>query len=55
MTMRAIWETLERFDQAVFKSLDQVDQLLKRRPLWERTQEKTKDVREPQRVITFDQ
>lgn len=52
--MRIFWEAVERADRLVFKTLDVVDRKLKRPPLLERTQEATKDVKTPQRVIEFD-
>lgn len=52
--MRIVWELLEGADRLGMGALDQVDRLLKRKPLFERTAERTKDVRAPQRVIEFD-
>jgi hypothetical protein len=52
--MRIVWDVLETVDRVAFSALDQVDRLLRRPPLLERTKERTKDVRPPQRVIEFE-
>lgn len=52
--MRIIWDVLEGVDRLAIGALDQVDRLLRRPSLLERTKERTKDVRAPQRVIEFD-
>jgi hypothetical protein len=52
--MRAFWDTAEMLDRTIFGALDRVDQLLRKKPLRERTADQVKDVREPQRVITFE-
>ena len=52
--MRIIWDVLERVDLSSLALLDKADRLLGRKPTLERTKERTKDVREPQRIIEFD-
>ena len=51
--MRAFWDAVELFDRSVFDTLERVDRLLSKKPLRERVADEVKDVREPQRVITF--
>ena len=51
--MRAFWDSAEFLDRTLFKALDRIDQLRGSKPLRQRTAEAVKDVREPQRVITF--
>jgi hypothetical protein len=53
--MRALWDALETADRLVLGTLDRVDQLLKRKPLMQRTQDITQHVRPPQRIITFEE
>lgn len=52
--MRLVWDALEGFDRAVFRGQDTIDRLLKRAPLMDRTRDLTRDIREPQRIITFE-
>lgn len=52
--MRVIWDVLEGADRVGMGVLDRVDRLLGRKPLFERTLERTRNVRAPQRVIEFD-
>lgn len=52
--MRAFWNAAELFDRAVFGTLDRIDKTFSRASLTERTNESLKDVKEPQRVITFE-
>lgn len=52
--MRLLWDGLENLDRAVFRAQDAIDRLLRRAPLMDRTRQATKDVREPQRIITFE-
>jgi hypothetical protein len=53
--MRVLWDALEAVDRVVFGTFDRVDQLLKRKPLMQRTQDITQHVRPPQRIITFEE
>jgi len=52
--MRALWDALETVDRTVFGALALRDRLLGREALLARTKKATAEVKEPQRIITFE-
>lgn len=52
--MRALWDTLETFDRAVFGLLERSDRLLGREAVLARSKKATAEVKPPQRIITFE-
>lgn len=52
--MRAIWDGLEKFDQALIATAKKIDTLRGKASFRERAEQSVKDVHPPQKAIQFD-
>lgn len=52
--MKALWDSLEKLDRALFKGAERVDKLRKKATFRARMEQSVEDIRPPQKAIQFD-
>lgn len=52
--MRAFWNTVEKLDKATFSALDKLNAVRNKPTFRAQVEAEMKDIREPQKAITFD-